>query len=238
MIDVHSHILPDIDDGSKNVEMSLKMLEAISEQDIGTVFLTPHFYADIDDPDSFLQRRRDAFKSLVAGITEAGIACPRLLTGAEVHYYRGIGRSEHITKFCMGNSRFILIEPMFREWNPAFVDEIREVGYNGDLKVIIAHIERYLDQDRSLIRELLNEPNIFIQSNAEFFIDRRTRRKALKMYEEGLIDLLGSDSHNITSRPPNLEEAVNIITDKFGVSALDRIEENNDMLLSEAMRGM
>ena len=238
MIDIHSHILPGIDDGSKNVEMSLEMLSRISEQDIDTVFLTPHFYADMNDPESFLQKRREAFGTLVKGITDSGISCPRLLAGAELHYYRGIGRSEHITKFCMGNSRFVLIEPMFREWNPAFVDEIKEIGYNDDLKVIIAHIERYLDQDKGLLRELINEPGIYIQSNAEFFVDRKTRRKALKMFEEGIIDFLGSDCHNMTSRAPNLEEAVNIITDKFGASCLRRIEENNAQLLEEAMQGM
>ena len=237
MIDIHSHILPGIDDGSKDTDMSLQMLERISDQDIDTVFLTPHFYADINDPESFIRDRKDAFMTLVEAIKEKQTPCPRLLAGAEVHYYRGIGRSEHISKLCMGKSRFILIEPTFRTWTPAFVDEIRELGYSEDLKVIIAHIERYLGQDKDLIRGLIEDPNIYIQANAEFFVDRKTRRKALKMFGEGSIDFLGSDCHNTTSRVPNLGEAMEIITDKFGSSALSRIEDNNDMLLREAMEG-
>lgn len=235
MIDIHSHILPGIDDGSRNTEMSLQMLERISNQDIDTVFLTPHFYADMNDPETFIRDRRNAFMELVEALKEKQTPCPRLLAGAEVHYYRGIGRSEHISKLCMGNSRFILIEPTFREWTPSFVDDVRDLGYSEDLKVIIAHIERYLDQDKDLVNGLISDPHIYIQANAEFFVDRKTRRKALKMIGEGSIDFLGSDCHNVTSRVPNLGEAMEIITDKFGSSALSRIEDNNDMLLHEAM---
>lgn len=237
MIDIHSHILPGIDDGSRDTEMSLQMLERISNQDIDTVFLTPHFYADMNDPETFIRDRRSAFMNLVEALKERQTPCPRLLAGAEVHYYRGIGRSEHISKLCMGISRFILIEPMFRPWTPAFVDEIRELGYSEDLKVIIAHIERYFDQDKDLVNALISDPNIYIQANAEFFVDKKTRRRALKMFGEGSIDFLGSDCHNTTSRIPNLGEAMEIITDKFGSSALSRIEDNNDMLLHEAMEG-
>ena len=237
MIDIHSHILPGMDDGSRDTDMSLRMLESISRQDIDTVFMTPHFYADINDPETFLLERRKSFENLVSAITTSGIPCPRLLVGSEVHYYRGIGKSEHIDKFCMGRSRFLLVEPMFRDWTPAFVDEVRELGYTTDLKVIIAHIERYLDQDRDLVDELINDRNIYIQANGEFFTDRRTRRRALKMFGEGKIDFLGSDCHNMTSRAPNLEEAMNIITDKFGPDALSGIKENNGKLLREAMEG-
>ena len=237
MIDVHSHILPGIDDGSKDIEMSLQMLKRISEESVDTVFLTPHFYADMNDPVSFLNNRQASFKKLVEAITTTDAPCPRLVLGSEVHYYRGIGRSEHIDKLCLGRSRFLLLEPTFREWTPTFVDEVRALSYNGDLKVIIAHIERYLDQDRDLISDLLHDRGILIQSNAEFFIDKKTRRKALKMFGEGFIDLLGSDCHNLTTRPPDLDEAIGIIKGKFGESALDHVEELGSVILDEALNG-
>lgn len=233
MIDVHTHILPGVDDGSEDEEMSLLMLKREDMQHIGSIFLTPHFYADMNDPDTFLRKRSSAMEKLKEKIASTGEEVPDLYLGAEVHYYRGIGRSEEVSKLCIGKSRFILIEPSFREWTPTIVDEIRELINQQDLKVIIAHIERYLDQDKRLVRELIEDPSILIQSNAEFFLDRGTRRKALKMMKKGQIDLLGSDCHNLDTRVPCLRDAVELIEDELGPGVLDRVRYNNEMLLDE-----
>lgn len=233
MIDVHTHILPGVDDGSEDEEMSLQMLKREDMQHIGSIFLTPHFYADMNDPDTFLRKRGSAMEKLKEKIASTGEEVPDLYMGAEVHYYRGIGRSEEVSKLCIGKSRFILVEPSFREWTPTLVDEIRELINQQDLKVIIAHIERYLDQDKRLVRELIEDPSVLIQSNAEFFLDRGTRRKALKMMKKGQIDLLGSDCHNLDTRVPCLREAVELIEDELGAGVLDRVRYNNEMLLDE-----
>ena len=58
MTDFHTHILPGVDDGSPSVEDSLAMLRKEAEQDVWQVLATPHFYANVDSPDSFLQKRR------------------------------------------------------------------------------------------------------------------------------------------------------------------------------------
>ena len=234
MIDVHSHILPGIDDGSRNVEMSLKMLREEWEQGIKDIFLTPHFYADMTDPEKFLSRRSDAEKNLIEAVNGTSTEIPKWILGAEVHYYRGIGRSEDIGKLCIGNSRYILLEPPFREWTPAFLEDVRALRDELDLKVIIAHIERYLDQDKHLVRELTEEPGVFLQANAEFFIDRRTRRRALKMLKDEEIDFLGTDAHNMEERRPNLLDAIKIIEDKLGSGKIDLLEENSERLLHEA----
>lgn len=60
MIDFHSHILPGVDDGSKNVEMSLEMLRASAAQGVTDICLTPHFYAERNTPEKFLEKRRRA----------------------------------------------------------------------------------------------------------------------------------------------------------------------------------
>lgn len=234
MIDIHSHVLPGIDDGSRSTEMSLKMLEITREQGIDTLFLTPHFYADAMDPETFLGKRKEAEEKLKEAVGQAAMDVPEWILGSEVHYYRGIGRSEDIDRLCMGESRFLLLEPPFRAWSESFLEDVRVLRDELDRKVIIAHIERYLDQDKRLVQELLEEPGIFIQCNAEFFLDRHTRRKALKMLKEGRIHFLGSDCHNLTGRCPNLGYAVSLIEEKLGEEALSSIEENNLRLVSEA----
>ncbi|MCR5274578.1 MAG: hypothetical protein K6E26_04375 [Clostridiales bacterium] len=244
MIDIHSHVLPGIDDGSKSAEMSVQMLRESRRQGVEWMCFTPHFYADMMDPATFLQRRKAAEELLIAEMKEPGIAFqndpevngsfPGFILGSEVHYYRGIGRSEDIRSLCLGKSSFFLLEPPFRDWTGAFLEDVRTLRDELDLRVIIAHIERYLDQDKRLVREILDEPGIYIQSNAEAFIDRKTRKKVMKLLQEEKIDFLGTDCHNMTYRPPNMLDAWEIIEDKLGSGALERLEDNSFVLIERA----
>ena len=229
-------MLPGIDDGSKSVDMSLKMLTMSMAQGVRNVIFTPHFYADMDSPEAFLRRRAESLKRLETGIREMSLEdeIPGYILGAEVHYFRGMSRSQALEDLTIGQSNYILIEMPFRNWQPQMVDEIVEISRVQGLNVIIAHIERYLDQDKKLVKRLIEDPDILIQSNAEFFIEHRTARKAVKMLAKGQIDLLGSDSHNLTGRAPNLGEAVAMIKAGKAENELSRIYKNGVRIFSSA----
>lgn len=111
MIDFHSHILPGIDDGSRDIEMSLRMLESSLRQGVTAIALTPHFYADNDTPERFLKRRDESFRELqrVSG------SRPRLLKGAEVYYFPGFSTARRYPlsalrarRICFWKCRFTL----------------------------------------------------------------------------------------------------------------------------------
>ena len=234
MFDVHCHILPGIDDGSKDVQMSLEMLRRESEQGIEGVIFTPHFYAAQNDPETFLKRRDKALHELEASLSELE-SYPKYLTGSEVHYFRGMSRAEDLERLCIVRSDYILIEMPFRDWQPVFIDEIEEISTVLGLRVIIAHIERYMDQDKKLVRRLMDNPNLLIQCNAEFFIEKKTRSKAIKLLKKGRIDLLGSDSHNLDDRRPNLDEALAIIEKHDKKGALDHIIRISRTIFEQAL---
>ena len=234
MFDVHCHILPGIDDGSKNVEMSLDMLDLEVQQGIEGVVFTPHFYADMNDPAKFLCKREKALQELEANLEKLP-KYPKYTVGAEVHYFRGMSRSDDLEKLCIGNSDFILIEMPFRDWQSVFIDEIEEISTVLGLRVIIAHIERYFDQDKKLVKRLLNNPDLLIQCNAEFFIEKKTASKAIKLMKSGRIDLLGSDSHNLDTRRPNLAEAIDIIRNKDKKGSLDHIMRMGQTIFEQAL---
>lgn len=236
MIDIHCHILPGIDDGSQSVQMSLDMLELSKKQGVNMMFLTPHFYADDTDPQTFARKRNQSALVLRDRMNEHPNRYPKCILGAEVHYYRGIGRIRGIEPLCMGNSRYILLEPPFHTWNNQFLDDVRQLRDDHDLKVIIAHVERYFDQEKSLLNELLEEPGILFQANAEDFQNTWKRRKLLKLLKEGKVDFLGSDCHNMSSRMPNLPSARTVILDKAGTNALHRIDRNSELLVEEARK--
>jgi protein-tyrosine phosphatase len=72
---------------------------------------------------------------------------------------------------------------------------------------------------------------VLVQANASFFRDRFTRSMAMRMLSAGQIHLLGSDCHNLTSRAPNLDQAIRLIRKQLGEEALQWIQSNADEVL-------
>ncbi|MBR4948336.1 MAG: capsular polysaccharide biosynthesis protein [Clostridiales bacterium] len=234
MIDAHCHMLPGIDDGSKDVAMSLEMINRSVEQGVEGIIFTPHFYADMNSPETFLRKRDKALAELEANLGRLP-QVPVYTTGAEVHYFRGMSRAQGIESLCIGKSDYMLIEMPFRNWQPNMIDEIEEISIVLGLRVIIAHIERYFDQDKKLVNRLLENPNLLIQCNAEFFIEKSTYSKAIKLLKTRRIDLLGTDSHNLSTRRPNMAEALEIIEKKDKKDALGHIYRSGRRLFEAAL---
>lgn len=221
MIDFHSHILPGLDDGSQSVEESLALLELLRKQGIDTVAATPHFYARNNSPEVFLQRRAEAWERLSPHLTADS---PQVLLGAEVYYFRGISRLERLPELCL-NGNVLLLEMPFSAWTSGTLEELESLLRREDISVVLAHIERYLpDQPRELWPRLQRMGALF-QCNASFFLDWRTRHKAIKMLRKGEIHLLGSDCHGIKHRPPQMDAAMAAIRKRAGDLTLTQLEK-------------
>lgn len=229
--DFHTHILPHVDDGSKNTEMSLSMLRSEAAQHVGCVVLTPHFYADRDTPEHFLQRRHEALHHLRKAMEEQA-DLPKLVAGAEVAYYRGMSESDVLKKLCIGNSSYILVELPAPPWKDYVYEELLEISRKQRLTPVIAHIDRYLPifgADR--IVERLTALPVLIQANSHFFTRAATASRALRMLQQGKIHLLGSDCHDLTSRAPELGKAVERIKNRLGEDFLEQIVQNETKIL-------
>ena len=107
-IDFHTHILPGIDDGSRNVEMSLRMLAAQREQQVDEIVATPHFYAQKDSVEEFLLRRQRSYEKLKTAMEENGFD-QKLYLAAEVYYFQGIGSAGMIPKLCVEGTQTLLL---------------------------------------------------------------------------------------------------------------------------------
>lgn len=205
MIDLHSHILPGMDDGSRDVLESLAMLEASAAQGVGLVAATPHFYAEENSPERFLSRRAEAAQRLRAALRPG---LPEIRLGAEVHYFEGIARSEWADALCLEGTGLLLLEMPFAPWTERMLQEVRELQNRPGLTVVLAHIERYCRwQDKKTWVELLNW-GVLNQCNAACYLHWRTRRAALELLRAGRVHFLGSDCHNMDARPPRLGEAM------------------------------
>lgn len=218
MIDLHSHILPGIDDGSENPEMSRVQLSLLRQQGVETVVATPHFYAMQDTPETFLLRRAEAAQRLVYDPADA----PQILLGAEVAYFDGMSHTMELERLQLGDSGLLLVEMPFGPWTSRVVQEICQLSALTGLTPVLAHVNRYrrADQLPKYQKELLRH-GILFQCNAEAFLSLRERHWALGMLRQGQIHFLGSDTHNLTNRAPNMGSAVHMITQKLGVDALE-----------------
>ena len=229
MIDFHSHILPLMDDGSKSVEDSINMLQELSRQGVTKVAATPHFYAEKESVESFLTRRNEAFELLKPHLSGQE---PQILLGAEIKYYQGISKLNSLKALQLEDSGILLIEMPFSHWTEYTVKEISDIASNGDLTVVIAHIERYMRLGNRKNISRLQNCDVLIQANAEFFSNVFTRNKALNMLYNGDIQLIGTDCHNMTVRRPNMNKAVDSINKKFGNEFLEIINDYQADLLN------
>lgn len=226
MIDVHSHILPQMDDGSTSVQQSIEMLEESALQGVDIIAATPHYYPEDEYPDEFLERRETSRIALAKAVSQSGKKLPPVITGAEVAFFDGISRSEQMRKLCYSGTNIILVEMPCATWSKSVVKEILDMPYTLDLVPVIAHIDRYMMyQKRELVKQLVKE-GVIIQANASFFLRKDSSDKAVKMLKKGLIHLLGSDCHNMTSRPPNISGAAEVIKSRLGIAGLEYLRES------------
>lgn len=216
MIDFHSHILPGMDDGSKNLAESLQMIEASLNQGVEMLVATPHFYPWLEKPVDFLARRARAIKDL---------PLDQVRVGAEVAYYDGIVSSEDIDLLKIADSDFILIEMPTTVWTSRMLDALHAIENRTGLKVVIAHLDRYLRLQRRTANIDYVCNNFLIQVNADYFINRGSQRKALKLFKENRVDFIGSDCHNLTSRPPNLGAAYQTLEKKCGIESVNAFND-------------
>jgi len=232
--DLHGHFLPGMDDGCKTPEESLQVLQSSYHQGIHRVFATPHYYP-VEPVEEFLQRRAEAVRLLQDYIQSQGVEdIPQICLGAEVAYRPGLGHEENLEKLCLGSSRYLLLEMPFSRWGKAEEREVRNICINGNVTPILAHIERYFDyQDKRTLMGIL-EQDVLVQMNAEAIADGATRRSALKLLKKGIVQLLGTDCHNMTDRAPNMEQAIAFLGKKKMDEAVGRILWFSEDIWSEA----
>lgn len=231
MIDFHSHIIPQIDDGSSSINESIEMLTLSKQQGVKYMVATPHFYASDGTPNEFLARRNRAYNRLSDAV--AGMNLPEIFPGAEVGYFEGMSDCDDLAKLKIADTSLIMVEMPVCRWSDRMLHELAAIYEKNGLIPLIAHIDRYIKllHDKK-IADKLNGLPVIIQANASYFSNKKTARHALSLLSKGKIHLLGSDCHNITSRRPNLGEALEVINSKLGYDAIKRISYNEKIVFS------
>ena len=222
MIDLHSHILPGMDDGSADVEESLWLPNTLVEQGVTLVAATPHFYANQEYPEQFLRRRERSMEQLSARMTTTH---PTIRLGAEVHYFEGISRAAGLKQLCIEGTPLFLLEMPYGSWTDRMAEEVLELSRTEGMTVVLAHVERYLAHQPKQLWERLAGNGVLLQANAEPFTRLFGAGRILQLMKNGQLHFLGSDCHNSKDRPPRLGRARACIARKLGQEALWRLDD-------------
>ena len=211
MIDIHNHILFEMDDGSHSLEQSVAMCRDAYNNGYKAVVCTPHFinYNEIED---FVDQREKTAKELRKALREENIPL-EILTGAELFLNDNVFLAENLDELTINGSRYMLCEFPLGPFNvnkaTKWVDELISRGYCP----IIAHPERYVEFHRNhfVIDELLKRKVIF-QVNADSLVGKNGREPqmmATDLIVRGLALLIGTDAHEETHRHTRIQERIN-----------------------------
>ena len=226
MIDLHTHILPGMDDGSPDAACSVEMLRRQRAQGVEVVCGTSHYYRRQNSISLFCERRAAAMDRLKEALPR-GETLPRVIPAAETAYFSGIGDHPGLERLCIQGTRTLMLEMPFTEWSDLQVEEVSALVLDRRFQVVLVHPERFCASkgNRRKIQQLEQLP-VALQVNAGALLLWRTRRLGLELLREAPIPLLASDCHNLTTRVPNLQVGRRVVRQKLGSGFLDRLDQN------------
>ncbi len=231
--DIHTHILPGVDDGAKSASDALKIIQIAYQNGTRTIILTPHYRGKFKHAPNKLEEEFCLFRKLVAQY----FPDINLYLGSEVYY-------EHQTPellesgqvLTINNSHYCLLEfqPItLRTQIVTGTSEILRYGFTP----IVAHVERYnaCREDRLLIDELL-EMGALIQINADSVMGKHGHRImhfCYKLLKEHKVHFIASDAHNVDDRPPLLRDCWWKIYKKYGFEYASQLFYDNAQAVIE-----
>lgn len=219
IIDYHSHLLPGVDDGSRDMEESLRLLDIAYQEGIRTIYLTPHYRREKDN--RFI---REVYATFLNNVQEKRPDIAEDMTfhlGHELRYHDGLIDAIRSGNAFTMDGHHVLIEFGPSERYEKMNRELRNI-LNAGYVPIIAHMERYdALMDEAHIEEV-KDMGCLLQMNYQSLIGDSVKgteakfggffskdiRRARKLVTEGAIDFFGTDMHRLTYRPPYIKKSI------------------------------
>lgn len=212
MTDLHTHILPGIDDGAKNLEETRELLKLQKANGVERVVLTPHFYCERMDLGDFISKRDNAYHATLEILDAATM--PQIKPGAEVRYSPALLGLD-LTNLTLGASSYLLLELPGQHY-PAHLDQVVMNLSMMGITPILAHLERYkyFRDQPELLFKLIQEGALGQVSVLSLF-DKATKSFALACLRNSLAQIVASDAHNTTLRPPCMAKLKDVLEPEF-----------------------
>ncbi len=224
MIDFHSHILPGVDDGSKNEEETKNLLLEAKSVGFDKIISTSHYAIDCFETPEY--KRKELIEELN---NEENY--PKIILGSEIFItYNMLDLLKEYKASTINGTKYILFELPLRHHFPNFKDVINKLREN-EYKLILAHPERYtiIQKDFDLLYEL-SDLGVLFQSNYGSILGvygLSAKFTVKKMLKNGLVSFLGTDVHKQGSIYPQVPKALKKISKLISDEYLDDLTTNN-----------
>ncbi|HEY8063923.1 MAG TPA: CpsB/CapC family capsule biosynthesis tyrosine phosphatase [Methylosinus sp.] len=219
MIDLHCHILPAVDDGSRSLDESLEMARMMATDGVAIVACTPHIMPGVFNNDGWTIRA--AVAQLQRALDDASIAI-HLVVGADVHVAPNlVDGLRSGTILSLHDTRFVLIEPPHHILPPRLDETFFALMAAGRVPVL-THPERlsWIDQRYDVMKRFFNA-GVWMQITAGSLLGdfgRGPRYWAERMLDEGMCHILATDAHGARRRAPRLRAGYEAAAKRVGES--------------------
>lgn len=227
VIDMHCHLLPGVDDGSKDEKETEKMLRMAWKEGIRGILVTPHYH--VDRSGDFSERCKKSYQKVCSMAKDIHPGM-KIFLGNEIFYSAGVvealKKGEALT---LNGTRYVLVEFATYVELLTVRKAIQELQYAG-YAPIVAHMERYdcLKKEEQ-VRELV-EMGALMQVNASTLTGKMgmgVKRYMKKLLKEDLIHIVGTDAHSSRHRRPKMKKCLRYIQRKAGASKRRELTESN-----------
>ena len=201
LTDLHTHILPQFDDGADSLETAWEMLRVQKRSGVDRVMLTSHFYPLREELDSFLERRQLAYSELLSGWDAETM--PELRLGAEVRYSAELLDMD-LRQVTLGESDYLLLE-LSDTRLPSHIRDVADGMMMQGITPVLAHVERctYFRKEPDRLLELISM-GVLAQVSAKVLKDKEDKKFAKACLDNGLAHVIVSDAHGLKHRTPCL----------------------------------
>ena len=216
-VDIHTHLLPGVDDGAPNMEMAVKLLRLAKENGTEAVVLTPHHRGRFRSNTPQLLRSR--FQELKVR-AEQEVPGMMLFLGNEAAHERELGdKVAEGRVLSINDSNYVLLEFDFNSSRIQVYEETMALIGSG-YTPIIAHAERYdIFRKNKKLAEELTYVGALIQLNADSILGKcgfATKRVCHRLLKAGMVHFVASDGHDRRDRPPVLRECFEYVSKRYG----------------------
>ena len=224
MIDFHMHLLPGMDDGARNCRMAAAMIKECERQEIEAIVATPHYYFNVKT-EKMIARREKAYNKVVDCLKKTNQQKPEIILGFEVHLAEEVYNENNLGRLLIGETNTMLVEMPRKKWGDEIFDRLEYLASKG-YNIVLAHPERYISIVDEKCYDRLFSYGFAAQINAASIVNPNLRDFAYKLIEEGKIQVMGSDAHNVGLRANFINIACDFINRRLGEKYTQMMNEN------------
>jgi len=230
IIDLHTHILPGLDNGAQTIEDAINIVEIENKNDVSILVATPHYYPKEMSIDDFIEKRNSAYEKLLQ--ESAHIALPSIRLGAQVHYDSSLLSYENIYELCIENTDYMLLDLPNDKISNDLINELEILCSTCNISPIITHFDRLYKNNEFEAIQALMDLNVLGEMDTFAFLNIAEEKMIKQLLRNEYINVVSSDIHNAVDKTISIKNISDYLHKKRKKKFFNRLMQNAKFILS------